>query len=352
MPRLRNRISLGKRFLSFTEILQKTSFLYKRVLLSLHPFFIVKIDRFCEYIGHVRKEFAMRLQKWLLAGVLVLGVSALFAGCGDSSSPAKEGKAEAKTTTITGSGSSALLPLARKGAAAFKEKNPNVSITLTAGGSGTGLKQVAEGSVDIGNSDVAAEKKLPPEKAKELVDHKVCTVTVAAIVNKDIAASVKSLSKDQLKDIFAARVTNWKEVGGPDEKIMIITRPATSGTRALFTDYALDGMKETAQATLETDDNGTLIENVAQTKGAIGYVALPYVRNSSLVDVIAIDGVLPSLENTYNGTYPVWGYEHMYTKGEAKGAIKEYIEFFMSDAFGPTIEELGYGITKKMTVSR
>ena len=104
------------------------------------------------------------------------------------------------------------------------------SITLNGGGSGTGLKQVADGSVNIGNSDVPAESKLKPEVAKGLVDHKVCVVTMAPVINKDLAAKVKSLTKAQLTDIFTAKVTNWKQVGGPDEPIVLITRPATSGT--------------------------------------------------------------------------------------------------------------------------
>lgn len=289
----------------------------------------------------------MKLRKWLIASIAVLGISAVLAGCGGGS-----GESEKKGTVITGSGSSALLPLAKKAAAEFKEKNPDVSIVLNAGGSGTGLKQVSEGSVDIGNSDVDASMKLSPEKAKELQDHKVCVVTVAAVVNKDIYQDVKNITKDQLKDIFTSKITNWKEVGGPDQEIVLITRPATSGTRMLFTKYALDGQSETTNATLETDDNGTLIENVSQTKGAIGYVALPYVRNSSFVNTLAIDGVEATVENTYSGKYPVWGYEHMYTKGEAKGAIKDFIDLFVSEDFGKIIEEFGYGITSKMQVSR
>ncbi len=290
----------------------------------------------------------MNLKKMM---ALALASTALIAaaGCGGNSQPAKSAASGAKVTgQVTSSGSSALLPLVKDAAAKFKSKNPEVSLTLNAGGSGTGLKQVAEGSVNIGNSDVPAEKKLPAEKAKGLVDHKVCTMTVATIINKDIADKVKSLTSQQLQDVFTAKVTNWKEVGGPDEPIVLVTRPTTSGTRALFTELALAGQEEASNKSLETDDSGTLIQSVAQTKGAIGYVALPYLVNNKDVAALAIDGVAPTLENTYNGTYKVWGYEHMYTKGEPAGAVKAFLGYILSDEYGVEIEKQGYGVSSKM----
>lgn len=290
----------------------------------------------------------MKLKKMM---ALALASTALIAaaGCGGNNQPAKSAASGAKVTgQVTSSGSSALLPLVKDAAAKFKSKNPEVSLTLNAGGSGTGLKQVAEGSVNIGNSDVPAEKKLPAEKAKGLVDHKVCTMTVATIINKDIADKVKSLTSQQLQDVFTAKVTNWKEVGGPDEPIVLVTRPTTSGTRALFTELALAGQEEASNKSLETDDSGTLIQSVAQTKGAIGYVALPYLVNNKDVAALAIDGVAPTLENTYNGTYKVWGYEHMYTKGEPTGAVKAFLDYILSDEYGVEIEKQGYGVSSKM----
>lgn len=92
---------------------------------------------------------------------------------------------------------------------------------------------------------MAAEDKLDETAAKELVDHQVCVVTMAPIVNKDVAeAGVKSLTKEQLISIFTGKTTNWKDVGGPDEDIVLVTRPESSGTRATFQKYALDGTKK------------------------------------------------------------------------------------------------------------
>ena len=290
----------------------------------------------------------MNKKKWaaaLLISVFAAGLALTGCGGNDAGESGPSGK-------VTVSGSSALLPLAKDAAQKFKAKNDQVSITLNAGGSGTGLKQVSEGSVDIGNSDVFAKEKLPEAKAAELVDHKVAVTVMAPVVSKEIGTNVKSLTKAQLQDIFTGKVTNWKDVGGPDEAVVLITRPSTSGTRALFTKYALDGKEELSNKSMETDDSGTLVQTVSQTKGAIGYVALSYLMNNNTVTPLAIDGVEPTLENTYNGTYKVWGYDHMYTKGEATGAVKAFIDFIMSKDYSADIEKQGYGVASKMKVTR
>lgn len=287
----------------------------------------------------------MHMKKWSAAVLVAAGVLGL-AGCGGSDKSVSPQGGESGIVTV--SGSSALLPLAKDAAESFKAKNPNVSITLNAGGSGTGLKQVADGTVDIGNSDVPAEEKLPKDKAAQLKDHKVCVLVIAPVVNKDVGASVKSLTKQQLQDVFAGKVKNWKDVGGPDNEIVLVSRPSTSGTRVLFKSLALDGGAEAETSSLETDDSGTLMQMIAQTKGAIGYVATPYLKANSDVVALGIDGVMPTLENTYSGKWKVWGYEHMYTKGEPKGAVKTFIDYILSDTYGKEIEKQGYGVSGKM----
>lgn len=278
-----------------------------------------------------------------LAAAMTAG---LLTGCGSSSTDSSSSDLEG---TITTAGSSALKPLVDEASQKFIEKNPNVSITVDAGGSGEGLKQVSEGTVTIGNSDVSAEEKLDADQAKELVDHQVCVVTMAPIVNKDVTeAGVKDLSTDQLIGIFTGQITNWKDVGGPDEDIVLVTRPSSSGTRATFEKYALNGNAEAENKSMETDDSGVLLKNVSDTKGAIGYVALSYLVDNKDVDAVSIDGVAPTLENTYNGTYKVWTMEHMYTKGKGSKADKAFIKYIMSDDFAKTCEKLGYGVSSKM----
>lgn len=278
-----------------------------------------------------------------LAAAMTAG---LLTGCGSSSTDSSSSDLEG---TITAAGSSALKPLVDEASQKFIEKNPNVSITVDAGGSGEGLKQVSEGTVTIGNSDVSAEEKLDADQAKALVDHQVCVVTMAPIVNKDVTeAGVKDLSTDQLIGIFTGQITNWKDVGGPDEDIVLVTRPSSSGTRATFEKYALNGNAEAENKSMETDDSGVLLKNVSDTKGAIGYVALSYLVDNKDLDAVSIDGVAPTLENTYNGTYKVWTMEHMYTKGKGSKADKAFIKYIMSDDFAKTCEKLGYGVSSKM----
>ena len=302
----------------------------------------------------------MKMKKFI-ALLTVAGMTATMAvGCGSSSNETSDNAADTNTEssdsslsgTITAAGSSALKPLADDAADSFLNDHPDVSITIDAGGSGEGLKQVSEGTVDIGNSDVAAEDKLDETAAKELVDHQVCVVTMAPIVNKDVAeAGVKSLTKEQLISIFTGKTTNWKDVGGPDEDIVLVTRPESSGTRATFQKYALDGNEEASNTSMETDDSGVLLTNVKSTNGAIGYVALSYLTGDAGVETVAIDDVEPTLENTYSGKYPVWTFEHMYTKGEPNEVIKAFLDYITGDEYGAQMEKLGYGVASKMTVT-
>ena len=302
----------------------------------------------------------MKMKKFI-ALLTVAGMTATMAvGCGSLSNETSDNAADTNTEssdsslsgTITAAGSSALKPLADDAADSFLNDHPDVSITIDAGGSGEGLKQVSEGTVDIGNSDVAAEDKLDETAAKELVDHQVCVVTMAPIVNKDVAeAGVKSLTKEQLISIFTGKTTNWKDVGGPDENIVLVTRPESSGTRATFQKYALDGNEEASNTSMETDDSGVLLTNVKSTNGAIGYVALSYLTGDAGVETVAIDDVEPTLENTYSGKYPVWTFEHMYTKGEPNEVTKAFLDYITGDEYGDQMEKLGYGVASKMTVT-
>lgn len=302
------------------------------------------------------------MRNWKKVGIAAILCMGLLAGCGGgndtaSTSGSGDGSAAAETTELSGelscAGASALKPLVDEAINEFAEIHPDVAITSDAGGSGEGLKQVSEGTIDIGNSDVPATDKLDQAQADELVDHEVCVVTMATIVNPDVAdAGVTSLTKDQLISIFTGQTTNWSEVGGPDEDIVLVTRPSSSGTRATFQQYALDGNEEASNASMETDDSGVLLQNVKDTPGAIGYVALSYLTGDDTgVATVAIDGVEPTLENTYSGDYPVWAYEHMYTKGEPNEIAKAFIDFIMSDDFADQVESLGYGVASKMTVT-
>ncbi|MOA03745.1 Phosphate-binding protein PstS 1 precursor [compost metagenome] len=246
-------------------------------------------------------------------------------------------------------GSSALQPLVDQASKKFMELNPKVSIQVQGGGSGTGLTQVSGGQADIGNSDVFAEEKLDAGPAAELVDHQVAVVAMAAVVNPDV--NVDNLTKDQLVKIFTGEIKNWNEVGGPDQSIQIVNRPASSGTRATFEKYALGTKTEDLPGSIQEDSSGTVKKLVGETPGAIGYLALSYLDDS--VKVVKYDGVEATEENVANGTYPVWAYEHMYTKGEPNEVVKAFLEFMASEEVqNNDVVELGYIPASKMQVTR
>lgn len=281
----------------------------------------------------------------MMAGVLMTSCAGKSGSSGNSSSSTTE-KFKNLSGSITMDGSSALQPLAQAAADNLKKNNPDLSITVNAGGSGKGLTDVFNKTVDIGNSDVEASVKLSSEKASKLVDHKVCIVGVATVVNPDV--TVDNLTKDQLIEIFTGKVKNWKEVGGSDEPVVIINRPATSGTRALYKEKALGGQDEAVGSALQQDDSGVLEQTVAQTKGAIGYLAFSYAIGKSNIKVVKYDGVEPTYENIYAGKYPIWGYEHMYTYGQPSGVTKSFLDYMVSKEFAATITEKGYGDISKM----
>ncbi|WP_297631783.1 phosphate ABC transporter substrate-binding protein [uncultured Clostridium sp.] len=273
-----------------------------------------------------------------MVGILCLSVGS-FLGCGASNS---EGSGEKKSITI--SGSSAMLPLMENSIEKFTDINSEITVNAQAGGSGTGLSQVLEGSVDIGNSDVFAEEKLDEKDAKELVDHKVIAQGFAVVVNKE--AGIDSLTKQQIKDIFSGKIKNWNEVGGKDEEIMVIHRPESSGTRATFTKAILDGDKELENDSIGAtqDSNGAVLNTMKGNKGAISYAALTYTKTDEAkeaLNLVKIDGVEPTSENIKEGKYNFWSWGHMYTKGEATDTVKEFIDFVGSKENSDVIDELG-----------
>jgi phosphate transport system substrate-binding protein len=225
-------------------------------------------------------------------------------------------------------------------------KNPKVSIQVNAGGSGTGLSQVSQGAVQIGNSDLFAEEKNIP--AGQLVDHKVAVVGMTAAVNPKVG--IKDIKKDDLIKVFTGKITNWKELGGPDQKITLVNRPDSSGTRAVFNKFALGGAKPAEGIT--EDSSNTVKKIINETPGAIGYLAFSYLTDNK-VTALSIDGVEPTAENVQTGKFPVWAYEHSYTKGEPNEVEKAFLDYLMSDEVQTGIlTKQGYLPVTQMKVER
>ncbi|MGX7204045.1 phosphate ABC transporter substrate-binding protein PstS family protein [Enterococcus pingfangensis] len=279
--------------------------------------------------------------------ILALAFSGIIlAGCGAGNAAKDSDSTKENSVKITAVGSTALQPLVDAAQESYTQNHPNVQISVQGGGSGTGLSQVENGSVEIGNSDVFAEEKEGVDASK-LVDHKVAVVGFVPVVNKDVG--VKNITKQQLIDIFTGKLKNWKELDGKDEAIQVINRASGSGTRASFEKWGLDG-KESIQSQ-EQDSSGTVKKIVAQTPGAISYLALSYVDDS--LQALQLDGVTANAKSITTNEWPIWSYEHMYTKGEPEKALADFLKYMTSDEVqsGP-VKELGYLPITSMKVER
>lgn len=286
-----------------------------------------------------------KMKKLLSIGAVVASTAVLLTGCGgggqQAASSSSSGAAQEISGKISASGSTALLPLLKPAQEAFQDKYEKVTLNIAGGGSFTGMNQVSEGAVQIGNSDV----NLPDEyKDKGLVDHKVVVEPFVFIVDKD--NKVDNLTKQQAIDILTGKITNWKEVGGENQKITLIHRAKSSGSRATIADVVLKGAAFTDDAVIQ-DSNGAVRAAIASTPGSIGYVDAPYADDS--VKVLKFDGVEYSPQNIIDGKYPIYGYGHMYTKGEPTGAVKAFIDYILSDEFqNSQVEKLGFIPISKM----
>jgi len=237
-------------------------------------------------------------------------------------------------------GSTTVLPIAQKAAEEFMKLHPNVSISVSGGGSGNGMKALIDGSTDIADASrfiKDKEIKLAIANGVFPVAHRVALDCVVPVVHP--SNSLSNITMAQLKDIYTGKVTNWSQLGGPDKKIVVISRDTSSGTYEVWEKKVLKGAKVTPKALLQAS-NGAVAQAVAKNKYAIGYIGIGYV--SSAVKALKVNNITASAATARNGSYPVSRPLFMFTNGWPTGDTLDFINFVISPAGQKIAEEEGY----------
>jgi len=246
----------------------------------------------------------------------------------------------AKSGRLVIQGSTTVLPIAQKCAEVFMQKHLEADITVRGGGSGTGIAALIDGICDIADSSRPMKKKeiiKAKEKGVNPEPHVIAMDGIAVIVHP--SNPVDELTLSQLKDIYTGKISNWAELGGRNQKIVVISRDAASGTFECFNKLVLKKQRVRPDALLQAS-NAAVASTIKRTKGAIGYVGLGYL--SSEVKALKIDGVAPSVETVLKGTYPISRPLFMYTNGKPKGLAKDFIDFVLSEEGQRIVKEQGF----------
>lgn len=232
--------------------------------------------------------------------------------------------AKATQTTLSIAGSTALVPLLQEAARRYTKDHPNVVVNVSGGGSHAGIAKVLAGEVTFGASDVVDREH------GELVDHRVAVIGFAAMAHKgSYNTGIDSLTKEEIRDIFTGKIRNWDELGGDAQPIVVVNREKGSGTRAAFGALALRG--DLFVAGEEMDSSNKVLNALRERRGAVSYLALSY-RDDG-VQMLRYDGVTPTTENIVINRYPLWAYEHLYTKGAPSEAALDFVGFVTSGRF-------------------
>jgi phosphate transport system substrate-binding protein len=224
-------------------------------------------------------------------------------------------------------GSTTVLPIAQKVAEAYMQQNPDVKISISGGGSGNGIKALIDGSTDIADSSRFIkdnEVKLAVEKGEYPVPFAVAYDCIVPVVHP--SNSVMNLTIDQLKAIYAGEVKNWKEVGGPDSPMVVISRDTSSGTYEVWHEKVMNKERIFPGALLQAS-NGAIVQAVSKNKNAVGYIGLGYLDKS--VKPVMVNGIKGSEETTLNGTYPISRPLFMFTNGWPTGDALNFINFVL-----------------------
>ena len=277
--------------------------------------------------------------KFGLIGIVAIVAAITAMGAAVVSVPAPvQGVTAELSGQLTIAGSTTVLPINQECARLLMKKNPGLRISVSGGGSGHGIKSVGAGEIDIG----AASRDVKPAEMEKYPDLKPVAIgkdSVAIVVHP--SNRVSELTLEQASKIFAGEITNWKEVGGADEAIRVITREEGSGTREVFEKYVMKPFERelTGKASVKPS-NGDVRATVSGDKNSIGYLSLGYLDPS--VKAVKIDGVEATVENVLAGKYPIVRTLYLITKGEPDELEKAFIDFVLSEEGQKVVEDMGY----------
>ncbi|WP_214019834.1 phosphate ABC transporter substrate-binding protein [Methanoculleus sp.] len=264
----------------------------------------------------------------------------LVAGCTAGTENGTPTQGDGVSGTLSVTGSTTVLPIAQLAAEAFMAENSGADIQVSGGGSSVGVQAVGEGTAGIGmaSRDLKDAEK---EKYPDLVKHTVAIDGIAVIVNPQ--NTVERLTVEQIRGIYNGTYTNWNQVGGSDQQIVVVGRDSASGTREYFQESVMQG-EDFVGTQLEKNSNGAVAQTIAQTPGAVGYVGLGYLDDTVKGLSVDVNGnaVAPTIETVKAGTYPISREVFMFTKGEATGLAKAYIDFILSPDGQAIVEEEGF----------
>jgi phosphate transport system substrate-binding protein len=237
-------------------------------------------------------------------------------------------------------GSTTVLPIAQKAAEIYMQTHTSADISIRGGGSGVGLASLIDGNCDIADASRAIkDKELDKAVAngKSIKAHVIAMDGIAVVVHP--SNKVNALTKKQVKDIFTGKISSWSQVGGDNQQIVVISRDTSSGTFEAFGELAMDKQKVRPDAAMQAS-NQAVASTVSRTPGAIGYVGLGFLGKS--VKAVELDGVMPSIETVLNNKYSIGRPLFMYTDGEPKGLVKDFIDFIKSEQGQKLVSEEGF----------
>jgi phosphate transport system substrate-binding protein len=222
-------------------------------------------------------------------------------------------------------GSTTVLPIVQAALEAYMKTNKGVQISLSGAGSGDGIKALIDKTTDIANSSREIKKEeidLAVAKGVKPVTHLIAYDAIIPVVNPK--NKVKGLSLDQLSQIYQGKITNWKEIGGDDLKIVVISRDSSSGTFESWDHFVMKKTKVTPKAQMLAS-NGAIVTAIAKNKYAIGYLGMGYVNKS--VKGLSVNYVTATVETALSKQYPLSRELYMYTNGEPTGEVAKFIAF-------------------------